>query len=90
MKINYIVECSNEQEWEAVKATMKRNCDFDVLKFRDCQKDYPNQPIAIIPNKNQWSRLSFFTEKKSNAYKNYKFVTAQEYLNPISEPLLFN
>lgn len=90
MEKNYIVECSNEQEWEAVKATMKLNSSWDGLTFNKCQAQYPNQPIAILPTKDQWSKLSYFTEKRKNIYKNYTFVTAGEYLNLISEPLLFN
>ena len=82
----YIVECSDEEEWEAVKA--KGNVDLG--SYEVYQYSYPEEPIAIDVNNGEWSRLSYYTNKRGGEYSDYKFITAQEYINPVSEPLLFN
>ena len=82
----YIVKCSDEEEWEAVK--VKGN--VDLRRYEMCKSSYPKEPIAIDVNNGEWSRLSYYIEKKEEKYSDYKFITAQEYLNPVSESLLFN
>ena len=83
----YIVECSNAKEWEDVKT--KGNVDLGSYALY--KSSYPKEPIDIDVNNGEWSRLSYYTNKKGGGeYNDYKFVTAQEYLNPVFEPLLFN
>jgi len=82
----YIIKCSDEEEWEDVKA--KGNVGLG--SYRLYKSSYPEEPIAIDANNGEWSRLSYYTERRGGKYSDYKFVTAQEYLNSVFEPLLFN
>lgn len=80
----YIIECQNEQEWDAVN--LKTGADLGEYTKR--KTDYPRETVSIDSFKKQWSGSSFF--KKTTKYNDYIFISAQKYLNPEFVPLIFN